>query len=109
MEAYLKIKDIKLWARVGVLEEERELVQLFSLDVYLWTYFQNCTQNDDVKTTVDYSKLVEILKNQSKKMKLYKKLQSTFPIKLLTLMSKRMNYLQFQKIGMIKKVLKVKT
>ena len=68
METYLKIKDIKLWARVGVLEEERELGQLFSLDVFLWADFKNCTQNDDIKKTVDYSKLVEILKYQSKKI-----------------------------------------
>ena len=68
METYLKIKDIKLWARVGVLEEERDLGQLFSLDVFLWADFANCTQNDDIKSTVDYSKLVEILKYQSKKI-----------------------------------------
>ena len=68
METYLKIKDIKLWARVGVLEKERDLGQLFSLDVFLWADFENCTQNDDIKSTVDYSKLVEILKNQSNKI-----------------------------------------
>ena len=68
METYLKIKDIKLWARVGVLEEERNLGQLFSLDVSLWADFENCTQNDDIKSTVDYSKLVKILKYQSKKI-----------------------------------------
>ena len=68
METYLKIKDIKLWARVGVLEEERELGQLFSLDVFLWADFENSTKNDDIKSTVDYSKLVEILKYQSKKI-----------------------------------------
>ena len=68
METYLKIKDIKLWARVGVLEQERDLGQLFSLDVFLWADFENCTQNDDIKSTVDYSKLVEILKYQSKKI-----------------------------------------
>ena len=68
METYLKIKNIKLWARVGVLEEERESGQLFSLDVFLWTDFKNCTQNDDIKKTIDYSKLVEILKYQSKKI-----------------------------------------
>ena len=68
METYLKIKDIKLWARVGVLEQERDLGQLFSLDVSLWSDFENCTQNDDIKSTVDYSKLVEILKYQSKKI-----------------------------------------
>ena len=68
METYLKIKDIKLWARVGVLEQERDLGQLFSLDVFLWADFENCTQSDDIKSTVDYSKLVAILKYQSKKI-----------------------------------------
>ena len=68
METFLKIEDIKLWARVGVLVEERQLGQLFSLDIFLWTDFEKCTVNDDLKKTVDYSKLVEILKDQSKKI-----------------------------------------
>ncbi|KGF99385.1 Dihydroneopterin aldolase [Prochlorococcus marinus str. MIT 9311] len=68
METFLKIENIKLWARVGVLEEERQLGQLFSLDIFLWTDFEKCTANDDIKKTVDYSKLVEILKDQSKKI-----------------------------------------
>ena len=68
METFLQIENIKLWARVGVLEEERKLGQLFSLDIFLWTDFEECTINDDIKRTVDYSKLVEILKNQSKKI-----------------------------------------
>ena len=65
METYLKIKDIKLWARVGVLEEERNLGQLFNLDVFLWSDFEECTQSDDIKKTVDYSKLVETLKSHA--------------------------------------------
>ena len=68
METFLKIENIKLWARVGVLDKERQLGQLFSLDIFLWTDFEKCTSNDDVKQTVDYSKLVEILKDQSKKI-----------------------------------------
>ena len=68
METFLKIENIKLWARVGVLDEERELGQLFNLDVFLWTDFDKCTANDDINKTVDYSKLVEILKDQSKKI-----------------------------------------
>ena len=71
VETYLKIKNIKLWARVGVLEEERELGQLFNLDVFLWADFENCTQNDAIHSTVDYSKLVKILKHQSKKIYCY--------------------------------------
>ena len=68
METFLRIKNIKLWARVGVLDEERELGQLFNLDLFLWTDFENSTKHDDIKTTVDYSKLVRILKYQSKKI-----------------------------------------
>ena len=68
METFLKIENIRLWARVGVLDEERKLGQLFSLDIFLWTDFEKCTVNDDIKKTVDYSKLVQILKDQSKKI-----------------------------------------
>ena len=66
METFLKIENIKLWARVGVLDEERELGQLFTLDIFLWTDFEKCTINDDIKKTIDYSKLVQIIKDQSK-------------------------------------------
>ena len=68
METFLKIENIKLWARVGVLAQERELGQLFSLDIFLWTDFKKCTANDDINKTVDYSKLVKILKDHSKKI-----------------------------------------
>ena len=68
METFLKIENIKLWSRVGVLDEERELGQLFILDIFLWTDFEKCTLNDDIKKTIDYSELVEILKDQSKKI-----------------------------------------
>ena len=68
METFLIIENIELWARVGVLDKERKLGQLFSLDILLWTDFEKCTVNDDIKKTVDYSKLVQILKDQSKKI-----------------------------------------
>ena len=68
METFLKIENIKLWARVGVLDEERELGQQFILDIFLWTDFEKCTVNDDLEKTIDYSKLVQILKDQSKKI-----------------------------------------
>ena len=68
METFLKIENIKLWARVGVLDEERKLGQFFSLDIFLWSNFEKCTVNDDIKKTVDYSKLVQILKDQSNRI-----------------------------------------
>jgi len=49
METFLQIENIQLWARVGVLDEERKLGQLFSLDIFLWTDFEKCTANDDIK------------------------------------------------------------
>jgi len=49
METFLKIENIKLWARVGVLDEEREFGQLFILDLFLWTDFEKCTVNDDIE------------------------------------------------------------
>ena len=54
METFLKIEKIKLWARVGVLDAERELGQLFILDIFLLTDFKKFTENDDIKKTVDY-------------------------------------------------------
>ncbi len=68
METFLKVENIILWARVGVLEEEREFGQQFNLDIFLWTDFEKCTVHDDIKKTVDYAKLVQILKDQSKKI-----------------------------------------
>ena len=53
METFLKIDNIKLWDRVGVLDEERDLGQLFSLDIFLWTDFEKCTVNHYIKKTVD--------------------------------------------------------
>ena len=50
------------------IDKERELGQLFILDIFLWTDFEKCTVNDDIKKTIDYSKLVQILKDQSKKI-----------------------------------------
>ena len=38
------------------------------LDIFLWTDFEKCTLNADIKKTIDYSKLVQILKDQSKKI-----------------------------------------
>ena len=53
----------KLWASWRL---EKKVGTIFSLDIFLWTDFEKCTVNDDIKTTVDYSKLVQILKDQSK-------------------------------------------
>tara|TARA_B100001287_G_C22662314_1_gene521006 strand:+ start:337 stop:705 length:369 start_codon:yes stop_codon:yes gene_type:complete len=65
-ETYLKIQNIKLWARVGVLDKEREFGQLFSLDLVLWSDFEKCALTDDVNETIDYSSLISDIKVHSK-------------------------------------------
>ena len=63
---FLKIQKIELWARVGVLEKERKLGQLFYLDILLWSDFDECSENDDIKSTLDYSLIIQKVKSHSK-------------------------------------------
>ena len=63
---FLKIEKIDLWARVGVLEHERKLGQLFQLDILLWSDFDKCSDNDDIKATLDYSLIIQKVKSHSK-------------------------------------------
>ena len=64
-DIFLEIKDIKIWARVGVLKEERKLGQLFSLDVSLWSDFNSCSNTDDLSSTIDYAVLINEIKTHS--------------------------------------------
>ena len=63
---FLKIEKIELWARVGVLDQERKLGQLFNLDILLWSDFDVCSENDDIKSTLDYSLIIQKVKSHSK-------------------------------------------
>ena len=65
-DAFLKISNFKLWAKVGVLQEERELGQLFSLDICIWSNFCECSNKDDVELTVDYAVLIGDIKSHAK-------------------------------------------
>jgi len=64
-ETFLEIKDVKIWARVGVLAEERKFGQLFSLDVSLWSDFRICSKTDDLSSTIDYAILINDIKTHS--------------------------------------------
>ena len=65
-ENFLKIEKIELWARVGVLDHERKFGQLFNLDILLWSDFDECFENDDLKATLDYSTIIQRVKSHSK-------------------------------------------
>ena len=51
----IHIRDLNLWAHVGVTEKERILGQKFLLDFSLWLDFDQASKNDDLSTSVDYS------------------------------------------------------
>ena len=49
------VNDLRLWAHVGVLEQERLLGQWFSLDFSLWLELDIASKTDDLEKTADYS------------------------------------------------------
>ena len=62
---YLEIKNIELWSKVGVLDKERRYGQLFTLDVFLFGDFSRCSESDDLSQTIDYSILINDIKEFS--------------------------------------------
>ena len=64
-DSYLEIRDIKIWARVGVLIEERKFGQLFSLDISIWSDFSSCSIKDDLNLTIDYAVLIKDIKTHA--------------------------------------------
>jgi len=54
--------------RVSILSEALPYIQSFSGRKIVIKYGGSVMENDDLKKTVDYSKLVELLKDQSKKI-----------------------------------------
>ena len=52
----LHVEGLKVWARVGVLPEERSLGQWFELDATVWLDLSAVGQADDLALSIDYSK-----------------------------------------------------
>ncbi len=54
----IQVKDVNLWAHVGVLDQERKLGQEFLLDFSVWLDIDLASKNDDLAYTVDYSQAI---------------------------------------------------
>ena len=67
----IHVKDIKLWAHVGVLDKERSFGQNFNLDFSIWLNLDEVSRIDKLSSTVDYSKPVSELKDLSFNIKCY--------------------------------------
>jgi dihydroneopterin aldolase len=55
----IEIRDLRVTGTHGVLPEERERAQPFSVDIVAWVDMEAAQQSDDLADTVDYGGLAE--------------------------------------------------
>jgi 7,8-dihydroneopterin aldolase/epimerase/oxygenase len=56
----IEIRDLRVVGRHGVLPEERERAQPFSLDISAWVDMAAAQQSDALGDTVDYGRLAQV-------------------------------------------------
>ena len=61
----IHIKDIKLWAHVGVLEKERLHGQSYLLDISLWLDLDESSRLDELNKSLDYSVAIKAIQKLS--------------------------------------------
>ena len=71
----IRIKNIKLFAYHGVVQEEQFLGQKFEIDVELHSNFSEAGEQDNLSKTIDYDHVYEIIENEFFKNK-YKLLET---------------------------------
>ncbi len=59
MSDRIEIRDLRVTGTHGVLPEERERAQPFSLDIVAWVDMEAAQQSDDLADTVDYGALAQ--------------------------------------------------
>jgi len=65
----IHIKDINLWAHVGVLESERINGQSFVLDISFWLDLEESSKLDQLDKSIDYSEAIKAVQNLSFEIK----------------------------------------
>lgn len=63
------VRDLRLWAHVGVLPHEREVGQWFELDIELRWDLSEAAARDDVTATLDYSRAIQALQRQARQLR----------------------------------------
>jgi dihydroneopterin aldolase len=56
----IEIRDLRITGTHGVLPEERDRAQPFSVDVVAWVDMEAAQQSDDLADTVDYGALAQV-------------------------------------------------
>ena len=57
----IHVRGLRLWAHVGVLDQERRDGQWFSLDISLWSDLSSAAASDDLDSSLDYSLAIRSL------------------------------------------------
>ena len=65
----IHIKDINLWAHVGVLESERINGQDFVLDISFWLDLDESSKFDQLDKSIDYSEVIKAVQKLSFEIK----------------------------------------
>ena len=59
METKIRLKNIQLFGWHGVADKEKKIGQQFEIDIEAEAQLKSAIQSDDIRQTVDYSKLYE--------------------------------------------------
>jgi dihydroneopterin aldolase len=59
MSDRIEIRDLRVMGTHGVLPEERDRAQPFSVDIVAWVDMEAAQQSDDLSDTVDYGALAQ--------------------------------------------------
>ena len=65
----IHIRDLNLWAHVGVLDSERKNGQSFVVDISFWLDLDEASKFDQLDKTIDYSEAVKAVQKLSFELK----------------------------------------
>ena len=65
MQSAIIIRQLKLWAHVGVLNWEREFGQWFELDIWLYYDLSSAASTDQIEHTINYADVIITIRNLS--------------------------------------------
>ncbi|MDR1876085.1 MAG: dihydroneopterin aldolase [Flavobacteriaceae bacterium] len=60
----IKLKNIKIYAYHGCLEEEAKIGSFYLVNLIVWLNLQKAGKSDELKDTVNYAELTRIVKKQ---------------------------------------------
>ena len=65
MQSAIIIRQLKLWAHVGVFNWEREFGQWFELDIWLYYDLSSAASTDQIEHTINYADVIITIRNLS--------------------------------------------